>query len=82
MPLYMYKCECGHEFEELAKFTEETQPCPECEKVAKRQMSAPSHRLNVFGKTLADGRVRDSMKRNDRPGGGSATFDNGRGTVV
>ena len=40
MPLYQYTCsECGHELEELQKFTDEPlKECPECKKEALEKM--------------------------------------------
>ena len=42
MPLYNYKCtKCGHEFEGIARYSESaTKPCPECEQIAEKQVSA------------------------------------------
>ena len=41
-PLYNYRCtKCGHEFEGLSSYSNSaTKPCPECEQIAEKQVSA------------------------------------------
>ncbi|MGI5876305.1 MAG: FmdB family zinc ribbon protein [Dethiobacteria bacterium] len=41
MPIYEFRCECGHQFEKLCKVNEQrsSYPCPECEGEARRVMS-------------------------------------------
>lgn len=45
MPLYDYVCtSCGHEFEGIAKAeASDEKPCPECEQVAIKQLSATNN---------------------------------------
>lgn len=43
MPIYEYKCDCGHVFEVLIKFEDKLQRCPKCkEMTVNRQFSAPA----------------------------------------
>lgn len=41
MPLYDFKCPQGHVNEKLVKRDTEHIPCPDCQEVATRQVSAP-----------------------------------------
>lgn len=38
MPIYTYKCECGHEFKELLSKKEDTKVCQKCGENAKYQL--------------------------------------------
>lgn len=41
MPIYIYRCEGGHLFEELQKISDKPiEKCPKCNKKAERQMGA------------------------------------------
>jgi putative FmdB family regulatory protein len=37
MPLYDFQCTCGHRFEGLARFGQESARCPKCGRPAQRQ---------------------------------------------
>ena len=44
MPLYEYKCKCGHKFEKLATiYSSKTSKCPECGSPAKKQLGNIAH---------------------------------------
>ena len=42
MPIYLYRCLNGHEFDRLGKFDEPPPRCPACDAVTVRAMTAPS----------------------------------------
>lgn len=55
MPVYEFKCKCGHVFEELVPMGTENYQCPECqEKKAKKIMSPCTFELKGGG-WYADG---------------------------
>lgn len=57
MPLYEYRCEsCGHEFEELQKFSDKPiKKCPECRALkVKRLVSKTSFQLKGEGWYVTD----------------------------
>jgi len=63
--LYDFECsECGHVFEDIQKPDITEIPCEKCQKIAKRKFPVPQKQKE--GLTLADGRIRDTMKRNPR----------------
>lgn len=70
MPTYAYHCEnCGHQFEEIIPLSQykEPQPCPQCETLCSKEMSAVG--LNFPGWDWAgkNNRVRNQMrKKNER----------------
>ena len=45
MPIYTYKCKCGHDFDKLIYVGDapKTLTCPKCGKRSKRQLSFPGH---------------------------------------
>lgn len=49
MPLYNYKCECGHEFDEVLKISERKLPteqeCPACGKLGTVEMQISTPRI-------------------------------------
>lgn len=46
MPIYEYKCECGHKFEKLIKHDAPTPACPKCKHDKPiKQVSVGSFRL-------------------------------------
>lgn len=49
MPLYQYKCECGHEFDEILKISERNipkeQPCEACGKTGAIEIQISSPRI-------------------------------------
>lgn len=73
MPLYNYICKCGFEIEEFNPSDILEIQCQKCQKKAKRQF--PITQKPKEGLTLADGRIRDKMKRNPKTPG--AMFDKG-----
>lgn len=83
--LYDYKCrKCSELFEEYIKNLKEEKDikCPKCG--AKRPERLPvviAHQTHVMGKTLADGRVRDKMKRSNFRPKSAALFDDGRRVI-
>lgn len=76
MPLYSFECsECNHEFDDIQKSDITEIPCEKCQKIAKRKFPTPLKPKE--GLTLADGRVRDHMKRDPSPN--FKMFDDGKG---
>ena len=66
MPIYQYRCENGHEFEELRRYTERhTARCPKCMAATSIIPSTCNH---SFGWRLADSshehRAKDKLERN------------------
>jgi putative FmdB family regulatory protein len=41
MPLYVFKCVCGREYEELCSVGEQVKACPDCGQTAKREVATP-----------------------------------------
>ena len=77
MPTYDFKCtKCGDVFEDIVPMKESTLPCPECDGIALKQFSATRTRPTE-GLTLADGRIRDTIKRVPRAPSGGVLFDRG-----
>jgi putative FmdB family regulatory protein len=54
MPVYEFKCSCGHIFEELVPMDTATRECPKCDHQAKKILSACSFELKGGG-WFADG---------------------------
>jgi len=43
MPIFEYHCEaCDHRFERIVRKADNEEPCPECGRMARRIVSAPS----------------------------------------
>ncbi len=64
MPLYEYQCEpCGLTFEALAPITRTRHQCPECERPARRIMSAPV----LGGSAREEGDAFDARARSEVP---------------
>jgi len=61
MPVYEFKCECGHNFEELVKMGTSAQECPKCRRKAKKIMSPCTFELKGGG-WFADGYSSSSKK--------------------
>jgi putative FmdB family regulatory protein len=59
MPLYEYQCEsCGLEFEKLVpRMTPDPHPCPECQEMAPKQVSASNFAFGESRRTGATGAV-------------------------
>jgi putative FmdB family regulatory protein len=41
MPVFDYRCECGHEQEKFVQSAEQLVECPKCGAVMKKQLAAP-----------------------------------------
>ena len=77
--LYDYKCKCGHVFEEYVKKYDEKVHCPKCRSTRCEKLPAvTSHQKHVMGRTLADDRIRDRLKRSNYRPKSTALFDNGK----
>jgi putative FmdB family regulatory protein len=58
MPIYEFRCECGHQFEKLCKVNDkQTFPCPQCKGEARRVMSTfrKIGSSTSFGESYASG---------------------------
>jgi len=47
MPIFDYKCKCGHEEEKLLFCCYDSQVCPECGSLMERQFSPDGQRFNL-----------------------------------
>ena len=66
MPLYVYRCQAGHEFEELEPSTAKTERTCRCGKPASRVLSSVSIRFRGSGFHNTD-----YPRRKARPGSGA-----------
>ena len=77
MPLYNFKCGCDQVMEHVVESSVEKVECSKCGMTATRSVSVPASPR--IGKTQADGRIRDTMKRKPRPDNGGVMFSDRRG---
>lgn len=55
MPLYEYKCEAGHRFEKIVKFSDPPlQACPECGAKVEKLLSSPAIQFKGSGWYITD----------------------------
>jgi hypothetical protein len=56
-----YRCECGHDWDDLVQRGDEDQPCPECGKMNHYVMSAPN--LATYSLMSKDDQAKHLRKR-------------------
>ena len=61
MPIYEWRCECGHTFEKLMKANDPTPPCEKCKKTPVKQVSVSNFQLKGGG-WFSDGYAGKSNK--------------------
>ena len=87
MAIHDYRCKkCNHEFEEYYRNKKEERGiiCPSCSsKSLEKLMVATSKQFkNHIGKTLADNRIKDTMKRVLRAPNGGVNFTDKFGNII